>query len=160
MLDAKAVPAAAAGVKDAAGTTPAVDTAALKAGTGAAPAALGPGASRLPSGVEYEVLKAGEGPSPAIGSKVLVHFSATIDGTKKVLDTWPANVPKEYRLDSKSLIRGWVDALVTMKKGERRKLKVPSQLAYGAMGYPPVIPPNKDVVFELELVNFTPAAAQ
>jgi FKBP-type peptidyl-prolyl cis-trans isomerase len=110
---------------------------------------------RTPSGLEYEVLQQGEGPSPLLGSKVTVHFAGFVDG-KKFMDTREAGVPKEFKLDRARLIEGWVEALLTMKKGEKRKLNVPSQLAYGRMGYPGVVPPGKDIAFDLELVSFAP----
>jgi FKBP-type peptidyl-prolyl cis-trans isomerase len=115
-----------------------------------------PGATvKTPSGLEYEVLKEGEGPSPPLGSRVTVHFTGFVDG-KKLRDTREDGVPREFKLDSWNLIDGWVETLLTMKKGERRKIKVPSRLAYGSAGYSGVVPREKDITFDLELVSFLP----
>lgn len=141
-----------------AGTVAKADVAAKPGpGAGAAPpSGAVPGAMvRTPSGLEYEVLKQGDGPSPPLGSRIMVHFAGFVDG-KKFMDTRDGGVPREFKLDKARLIDGWVEALLTMKKGEKRKLNVPSRLAYGKNGYPGLVPPGKDVAFDLELVSFLP----
>jgi FKBP-type peptidyl-prolyl cis-trans isomerase len=138
------------------------ETAGKPAAASAAPlsTAIQPGGAagamvRTPSGLEYEVIQQGEGPSPPLGAKVTVHFAGFVDG-KKFMDTHEGGAPREFKLDRSRLIDGWVEALLTMKKGEKRKLNVPSRLAYGRTGYPGLVPPGKDVTFDLELVSFLP----
>ena len=107
----------------------------------------------LPSGVTYTVLEEGEGPTPRLGSMVSVHVTGRLPGGQVFLDTRRHGVPREYKLDKLNMITGWVDTLTTMKKGEKRKLHVPSHLAYGSRGYAGFVPPNTDLDFEIELVS-------
>ncbi|MGQ9592425.1 MAG: FKBP-type peptidyl-prolyl cis-trans isomerase, partial [Planctomycetota bacterium] len=107
---------------------------------------------RLPSGIEYTVLKEGEGESPKIGSTVTTHFKSWFPDGRVFKDTWARGQPKKFKLDHLHLVPGWVEVLRSMKPGERRKVRIPSHLAYGAGGYPGVVPPNTDLNFEIELV--------
>jgi len=146
-------PAPAAGKTEATGKPAAASAAPLS--TAIQPGGAAGAMVRTPSGLEYEVIQQGEGPSPPLGAKVTVHFAGFVDG-KKFMDTHEGGAPREFKLDRSRLIDGWVEALLTMKKGEKRKLNVPSRLAYGRMGYPGLVPPGKDVTFDLELVSFLP----
>jgi hypothetical protein len=140
-------------------------TNALTSGSGAVtPSSASSGASRpsgegfvrTPSGLEYEVLSQGQGETPPLGSRVLVHYTGMLPDGATFASTRGSGGPKEFKLDRMSLIDGWVEALLSMKKGEKRKLRVPSALAYGPRGYEGVVQPNSDLTFELELVAFTP----
>lgn len=111
---------------------------------------------RAPSGLEFAVLKQGSGASPPLGSIVKVHCTGWLPDGKVFIDTRAHNVPKEYKLARTEMIDGWVEALLTMKAGEKRKLRVPKELAYSKQGFPKVVPPNSDLEFEIELVSFTP----
>ena len=114
---------------------------------------------RTPSGLQYEVLVEGRGESPPLGSRVLLHYTGRLPNGETFASTRERGAPQEFKLDGMSLIGGWVEALVSMKKGEQRKLLVPSALAYGQKGYPGLVLPNSDLTFELELVAFTPPGA-
>ncbi|MBI4604620.1 MAG: FKBP-type peptidyl-prolyl cis-trans isomerase, partial [Planctomycetes bacterium] len=150
-------------------------TAARPAGTGAAgatnltaPPAAPPGSTpaaaqlpagamtTTPSGLQYAVLKEGEGPTPPPGAKIQVHWTGWLPDGRVFSDTRKGGVPDEFTLHSRDLIKGWVEALSSMKKGEKRKLHVPNGLAYGPQGYHQVVPPRADLDFEIELVSFTP----
>jgi len=103
------------------------------------------------SGLEFAILKEGEGSPPPLGSEVKVHWKGWLpDG--KVFEE--SATPQEFRLDSSTLIAGWVEALSTMKKGEKRRLHVPSRLGYRE-GYGQRVPRDTDLDFELELLSFT-----
>ena len=103
------------------------------------------------SGLLYEVITQGEGESPDENDKVNVHYHGTLpDGT--VFDssvergepiTFPVN----------GVIKGWTEALQLMKVGDKWKLFIPSDLAYGARGAGPKIGPNQALVFEVELLG-------
>ena len=60
----------------------------------------------------------------------------------------------QFKLGIGQVIRGWDQALQKMRKGERARITVEPELAYGEMGQPPLIPPNATLVFEIELIDF------
>lgn len=108
------------------------------------------------SGLKYQDLKVGDGPSPTIGQSVTAHYlgrlenesGAEFNNSRKM----GAGQPAEFTL-GKGLIQGWNEALQTMKVGGKRRLWVPSSLAYGPAGRPPTIPPNSNLYFEIELLG-------
>jgi FKBP-type peptidyl-prolyl cis-trans isomerase FklB len=103
------------------------------------------------SGLQYTVIKEGNGPSPKATDTVKVHYRGTLlDGTefdssykRKEPATFPVN----------QVIKGWTEALQKMKVGSKWKVFIPSDLAYGDQGQPPVIPPASVLVFEIELLS-------
>ncbi len=104
----------------------------------------------LPSGLQYEVLASGDGPSPEPGSTVKVHYHGTlIDGT--VFDSSvDRGEPIDIPLDR--VIPGWQEAIPRMSVGDKWKLFIPPALAYGEQGGGGAIPPNSALVFEVELL--------
>ena len=105
------------------------------------------------SGLRYIVLKKGSGrKSPGFGDTVTVHYIGTLlDGT--VFDSSiQRGRPATFQIGQ--VIKGWNETLVAMKKGEKRQIIVPPELAYGEQGYPGIIPPNAFLVFEIELLDF------
>jgi len=110
----------------------------------------------LTSGLQYEVVKAGVGKSPKSTDKVRAHYHGTlVDGT--VFDTTQNEQPID--IEVQGAIPGWTEALQLMKAGDKWRLFVPPELAYGAEGFGPV-PPNAVLIFELELVEILSPAAQ
>lgn len=106
----------------------------------------------LDSGLEYEELECGDGDEVARGDTITVHYTGTLeDGTE--FDSSEGGDPIEFALESGSLIEGWVEGIPGMKEGGRRKLTIPSELGYGEAGYPPSIPPNSTLIFEVEIVG-------
>jgi FKBP-type peptidyl-prolyl cis-trans isomerase FklB len=109
------------------------------------------GVVTLENGLQYEVLKSGTGPSPKATDKVTVHYHGTkIDGTvfdSSVERGQPATFPVN------GVIQGWVEALQLMKVGDKWKLFIPSELAYGARGAGGDIGPNAALIFEVELLS-------
>jgi peptidylprolyl isomerase len=104
------------------------------------------------TGLMYQVLKPGSGGSPGPNDTVTVAYvGRLLDG--KVFDSTEARgAPATFRIDR--VIRGWTEALLEMKKGEKRLLVIPPELGYGERGYPGVIPPNAFLVFDVELIGF------
>ena len=110
-----------------------------------------PGVTVLPSGLQYEVLKAGAGPKPNPGDTVSTHYRGPhLDG-KEFDATDPAGPPATFPL--RGVVPGWQEALPLMPVGSRWRLYVPPELGYGEEGSPPVIEPNEVLVFEIELVK-------
>jgi peptidylprolyl isomerase len=105
-----------------------------------------------PSGLRYKVLRAGSGASPAAGAQVTVHYIGRfLDG--QVFDSSvERGQPATFRIGE--VIAGWNEALMSMKKGEKRLLVIPPELAYGERGYPGAIPPYSFLQFEVELLGF------
>ncbi|KAJ2649029.1 Peptidyl-prolyl cis-trans isomerase fpr2 [Coemansia sp. RSA 1250] len=113
-------------------------------GKGAAP-------TQLQIGVKYRPEDCTVRTKP--GDKVSIHYTGTLfsDGTE--FDTsLKRGKPLDFILGSGQVIKGWDQGLLNMCVGEKRKLKIPSDLAYGARGAPPVIPANAALVFETELM--------
>ncbi|RKF15599.1 FKBP-type peptidyl-prolyl cis-trans isomerase [Alginatibacterium sediminis] len=103
------------------------------------------------SGLQYEVLAEGDGATPEASSKVRVHYEGTfING--EVFDSSVARgEPAEFPVNG--VIRGWTEALQSMKVGDKWKLYVPAELAYGAQGAGSSIPPFSALIFEVELID-------
>lgn len=104
----------------------------------------------LASGLQYEIIKAGEGKKPGAKDKVQCHYHGTlIDGT--VFDSSvQRNQPAVFGVNQ--VIQGWVEALQLMPVGSKWKLFIPSDLAYGSAGAGASIGPNATLIFEVELL--------
>lgn len=103
------------------------------------------------SGLQFEVLKEGTGKKPVATSQVKCHYEGTlIDGT--MFDSSvQRGEPAIFGVNQ--VIPGWVEALQMMSEGDKWKLCVPSELAYGAQGAGELIPPHSVLVFEVELIE-------
>jgi len=110
-----------------------------------------PGVVTLPSGLQYEIMKKGDGPLPLATDKVRCHYHGTlIDGT--VFDSSvERGQPAEFPVNG--VIQGWVEALQLMPVGSKWKLFVPSNLAYGDGQAGPKIAPGSTLIFEVELLE-------
>jgi FKBP-type peptidyl-prolyl cis-trans isomerase FklB len=113
-----------------------------------------PGVKATASGLQYKVLKAGEGKTPAPTDIVRTTYEGKlIDGT--VFDK--SEQPVEFPVNG--VIKGWTEALQLMKEGAKLELYVPANLAYGERGVPPTIPPHSVLVFQVELLEVADAEA-
>jgi len=109
------------------------------------------GVKSTESGLQYEVLASGEGASPSATDTVEVHYHGTlIDGS--VFDSSvERGAPAKFPVNR--VISGWTEALQLMKVGDKWRLHIPADLAYGAQSPSPKIPANSTLVFEVELLN-------
>jgi FKBP-type peptidyl-prolyl cis-trans isomerase FklB len=103
------------------------------------------------SGLQYEVVKMGNGPKPTTESMVKVHYTGTlIDGTE-FDSSVKRNEPAEFPVSG--VITGWTEALQLMPVGSKFRLYIPQSLAYGANGAGNVIKPYSTLVFDVELLE-------
>lgn len=110
------------------------------------------GVKTLASGLQYKVLKSGSGKvSPKLTDKVVTHYHGTlIDGT--VFDS-SVDRGEAVSFPVNAVIKGWTEALMKMKVGDKWQLVIPSNLAYGEQGAPPKIGPGATLIFDVELLE-------
>lgn len=106
-----------------------------------------------PSGVEYWDIKQGTGKTAEEGKTVVVNYTGWLtDG--KMFDSSVGKQPFPVEdLGHAPVIKGWNEGLVGMKVGGKRQLKIPPAAGYGARGFPPVIPPNSTLIFDVEVLD-------
>jgi FKBP-type peptidyl-prolyl cis-trans isomerase len=124
--------------------------------------ALGPGCTKKESSeqgstassdLKVEDLKVGSGAEAVAGKQVTVHYTGWLTDGKKFDSSLDRQAPFKFRLGAHQVIAGWDKGVAGMKVGGKRKLTIPSDLAYGSRGAGSVIPPNATLVFEVELLD-------
>lgn len=110
-----------------------------------------PNIKTLPSGLQYEILKEGNGKKPAATDKVKCDYEGTlIDGT--MFDSSiKRGEPAIFGVNQ--VIPGWVEALQLMTEGSKWRLYIPAELGYGAQGAGEMIPPHSTLIFDVELIE-------
>lgn len=103
------------------------------------------------SGLQYRILKEGEGPHPELGDSVQVHYVGTFTDGTEFDNSHTKGEPQTVQTDG--VIKGWTEALQLMKAGSKWQLFLPPEQGYGRRGHGNRIPPNKVLVFELELLS-------
>lgn len=107
-----------------------------------------------PSGLKYVVVQEGSGDqTPAKGATVTAHYTGKLLNGTKFDSSYDRNEPIKFPVGNGRVIKGWDEAFLSMKKGEKRILIIPPELGYGTSGRGP-IPPNSVMVFDVELVDF------
>ena len=111
-----------------------------------------PGVTSLDNGIQYEVIKSGKGESPTEDDIIFAHYEGKlIDGT--VFDSsYERGTPLKFQMGN--VIKGWGEILKIMKPGDKWKVAIPSELAYGEKGAGERIGPNKTLIFTVELIQF------
>jgi FKBP-type peptidyl-prolyl cis-trans isomerase len=104
------------------------------------------------SGLKYQDLKPGIGKTAARGDTVLVHYTGWLKNGKK-FDSSAGKSPLEFKIGAPGIIEGWQEGVAGMKVGGKRKLIIPPELGYGADGAGDDIPPNAQLIFEVELLE-------
>ena len=110
------------------------------------------------SGLQYLDTVEGTGPVATKGQQVTVHYTGWLynDGAQgaKFDSSKDRNDPFVFNLGAGMVIRGWDEGVAGMKRGEKRILYVPAMLGYGSRGAGDVIPPDSNLIFEVELLDF------
>jgi FKBP-type peptidyl-prolyl cis-trans isomerase FkpA len=104
------------------------------------------------SGLQYEDLAAGTGNAAKAGDSVQVHYTGWLTSGTKFDSSLDRGSPFSFKLGGGQVIKGWDEGVAGMKVGGKRKLQIPANLGYGARGAGGVIPPNAELVFEVELL--------
>ncbi len=105
------------------------------------------------SGLKYEDEKEGKGEPAKTGDRVSVEYTGRLKDGTKFDSSKDHGQPLEFQLGAHRVIKGWEEGITGMKVGGKRKLIIPPDLAYGKRGYPPVIPPDAELTFDIELVG-------
>lgn len=109
------------------------------------------GVSVTESGLQYEIIEAGDGAIPTAESTVRTHYAGTLIDGKEFDSSYKRGQPAEFPVSG--VIAGWTEALQLMPVGSKWKLYIPYQLAYGAQGAGGDIGPYQALVFEIELLD-------
>ena len=105
------------------------------------------------TGMKYEIIREGTGPSPKRGDSVTVHYTGWLEDGAKFDSSVDRNQPFTFKLGVGQVIQGWDDGVATMKVGGKSKFYIPPELGYGSRGAGGVIPPNAKLIFEVELLS-------
>lgn len=109
------------------------------------------GVVTLPSGLQYKILKAGDGKKPTIDDTVICHYRGTLLNGNEFDSSYKRNQPATFAV--KGVIKGWTEALQLMPVGSKWQLFIPSALGYGERGATSLIAPNSALIFEVELIS-------
>lgn len=137
------------GGADSAAAPPAPATAVSPAPAPAAAAKV----HKLASGLVYEDLVVGNGKMADPGLSVAVHYTGWLADGTKIDSSLDSGQPYSFTLGQSAVIDGWHQGIKGMRIGGKRRLTIPPDLAYGAEGRPPRVPPNSTLVFEIELLG-------
>ena len=103
--------------------------------------------------LKIEDLKVGTGAEAKKGQHVTVHYVGTLTSGKKFDSSRDRGEGFGFNLGAGEVIQGWDQGVAGMKVGGLRKLTIPPEMGYGARGFPPVIPGNSTLIFEVELLG-------
>lgn len=105
----------------------------------------------LPSGLQYKIIKQGDGKTPTDADEVLCHYRTTLINGTEIDNSYAGGSPVTFRVKD-GVIPGWTEALKLMSVGSKWQLTVPPQLAYGDRGSGMIIGPNETLIFDVELL--------
>lgn len=104
--------------------------------------------------VKLETFKTGDGRVPQPGQTVSVHYDGRLENGTQFDSSRKRGQAFEFKLGQGQVIKGWDIGVAKMSRGQKGRLSIPSQLAYGQRGAGGVIPPNANLIFDIELLDF------
>jgi FKBP-type peptidyl-prolyl cis-trans isomerase len=111
------------------------------------------GFDETPSGLRYKILQKGNGKSATKGSKVSVHYKGQLTDGNVFDSSYQRKQPIDFTIGVGQVIPGWDEGIQLLKVGDKARLVIPSNLAYGSQGAGGVIPPNATLIFDVELMD-------
>ena len=111
------------------------------------------------SGLYTRDLTVGNGPEARSGTEVTVHYTGWLTDGTKFDSSLDRGQPFRFQLGAGQVIQGWDEGIPGMRVGGRRRLTIPPDLAYGASGAPPLIPPHATLVFDVDLLGIRSSEA-
>ena len=105
--------------------------------------------------MKVEKINSGKGVAPKHGDTVTVHYTGWLTDGTKFDSSVDRDEPFSFVLGTGQVIQGWDQGVAGMRVGDKARLTIPPELAYGPQGYPGAIPPNATLVFEVELLSIS-----
>ncbi|MEI6395123.1 MAG: FKBP-type peptidyl-prolyl cis-trans isomerase [Verrucomicrobiota bacterium] len=105
--------------------------------------------------MKIDSITSGNGASPKPGDTVTVHYTGWLTDGTKFDSSVDRDEPFAFVLGTGQVIRGWDNGVAAMRVGDKVRLTIPPELAYGEQGYPGAIPPNATLIFEVELLSIS-----
>ncbi len=105
--------------------------------------------------MKVEKITVGAGPGPKRGDTVTVHYTGWLADGTKFDSSVDQHEPFSFVLGTGQVIQGWDQGVAGMRVGDKARLTIPPELAYGTQGYPGAIPPNATLIFEVELLSIS-----
>ncbi len=118
-----------------------------------------PEPASTPSGLQYIDTRVGDGQEAVAGQRASVHYTGWLDNNGQPGTKFDSSLdrrqPFQFRLGGGEVIKGWDEGVAGMKVGGKRRLLIPAALGYGARGAGGAIPPNANLIFDVELLGVT-----
>ena len=105
--------------------------------------------------MKVEMISSGAGPLPKQGDTVTVHYTGWLTDGTKFDSSVDRDDPFAFVLGTGQVIQGWDQGVASMRVGDKARLTIPPELAYGEAGYPGCIPPNATLIFEVQLLSIS-----